>query len=197
MSRKKLVILFINLILMICFFNLHADDTPIAPANVTPRQASGCNVLVEWEKSSDDGTGNNDVTGYAVYRSVAPSTEGYTKIGTKSAGETSYLDTGTVEGGEYYYTVRAVDGIQESGAFDFLAGDSFFGLPKPFGRGLFHTSPPSANTSNAMLSRRCLTFAFGIFLGIMAPMPLLAIIMISLDHLTLSLAFLSNAVCSF
>jgi len=64
-------------------------------------------------------------------------------------------------------------------ALDFFAADIFFGLPSPFGRGLFQTSPPSLYSVKSVLSRRALVFGVPILEGAIAPIPREGIMLLS------------------
>ncbi len=103
-----------------CARALGAVLPPNPPTNVaaadTPADFGG-SITVTWTKSSDDGGGANSVTGYIVSRATGslPTTDsGWTDIKTVAKGATSYADTTTTDGINYYYRVGATDGANRS-----------------------------------------------------------------------------------
>ncbi|MFN3966504.1 MAG: PQQ-binding-like beta-propeller repeat protein [Endomicrobiia bacterium] len=86
-----------------------AVDTikPSQPVNLWYTISKGKIKLI-WGKSSDDGSGANDVSQYWIYRST---TQGkYNDIhGVVSKGETEYIDNSSESNITYYYIVVAVD----------------------------------------------------------------------------------------
>jgi|GEM_PF-6857403 len=67
----------------------------------------GRNVWIYWEKSTDDGGGDNDVVEYWIYRGT--STESITLLAKVPKNTTSYLDTSVVPNVRFYYYIRARD----------------------------------------------------------------------------------------
>ncbi len=81
------------------------------------KSASG-DMYLSWSPSSDDVA----VTRYVIYRSTAPGTPGDSLAGTA---DTTYLDPGTAGDvmSNYYYTVRAVDWVDNKSAASNQAGE--------------------------------------------------------------------------
>lgn len=79
------------------------DDTtpPSAPQGLNASAQSGSEVRLQWQASTDAGTG---VSGYRVYR------DGGTDPVATVGAVTTYTDTGLAPGTRYSYAVRAFDG---------------------------------------------------------------------------------------
>jgi hypothetical protein len=67
----------------------------------------GGRITVEWEPSSDDGSGRNNVTGYRVLRSES-ATGAFEAVGETVKGTTIFVDSSTEDGTQYYYKVVAL-----------------------------------------------------------------------------------------
>jgi len=77
-----------------------------APPTDIALEVTATDAILTWSLSTDDGAGDNDVTGYKIYRSSDDIT--YTSIATAGSGVTTYTDSNP--GGVRYYKVAAVDG---------------------------------------------------------------------------------------
>jgi hypothetical protein len=72
---------------------------------------AGGSVTIEWALSPDDGAGDNNVTGYNIYRMASDDDE-FEMVGTASRGMTEYEDATTTDGVTYYYYVlTSSDGV--------------------------------------------------------------------------------------
>lgn len=76
--------------------------------------ASGKDVMVSWDASTDDGSGYNDVAGYTIYKSINGMDGNYEFAGWVPAiGSPSYYwvdrDAGDGNWNDYFYIVRAND----------------------------------------------------------------------------------------
>jgi hypothetical protein len=96
---------------------IQKDSVPPAPptnvvAKDTPNDAGG-SITITWTKSSDDGAGRNNVTGYEILRSTAVDGE-YEFIGNTTAGAQQFMDTDTKDKVEYFYTIKAVTQVLSS-----------------------------------------------------------------------------------
>ncbi len=81
---------------------LAADTTPPSlPANLTATAVSSSQIRLDWTASTDD-TG---VAGYKIFRS----TDGVTFKEVRTAGGTTFIDTGLQANTAYYYKVQAYD----------------------------------------------------------------------------------------
>lgn len=90
---------------------------PQPPSNVQVTDPGlGGTLVVTWNLSPDDGGGQNDVVEYHIYRRTESTTYTPPPVGTVEAGETEFVDSTVPHGtGEnFYYTVRAFDGSNES-----------------------------------------------------------------------------------
>ena len=79
--------------------DLSAFDTP---------EDSGSRISILWDLSLDDGAGADDVTGYDIERSEDASGP-FSSVGHVGSGITSYADTTTTNGTQYYYQVITID----------------------------------------------------------------------------------------
>jgi hypothetical protein len=81
--------------------------------------ADGDDMLLEWSEVTADVYGKPmQVAGYEIYRGAAPdfTNEGLVLLGTCSAPCSSHRDTGAyADGGQFYYRVRAIDGLGNGG----------------------------------------------------------------------------------
>lgn len=93
-----------------------SSESPAAPGapNITTAQDvandHGGSIVVNWTKSSDDGAGQNNVTGYAIWRRLASGTYPASPIGSVGRGVTTFTDSGLVNFAQYIYRVEALDG---------------------------------------------------------------------------------------
>jgi len=117
------------------------DNPPGKPTLLTA-VLSGGNVLFVFLPSTDDGSGENDVIGYRVYRSntFASGGAGYPLHSTLPAGSSSYTDVGAGIGDftDHFYCLQSMDSAgQFSGCFDqaaknvrlFTAGRHLVSIP--------------------------------------------------------------------
>jgi len=79
----------------------------IAPSGLIATTVSSNSIELLWEDNSDS------ETGFMIERSLNAGT-GFSPVSTANANETSYTDTGLIEGTEYVYRVRATDGFNTS-----------------------------------------------------------------------------------
>ncbi len=83
---------------------------PAPPTNVIAKDIpndKGGAITISWEKSADDGSGVNNVTGYEILRSTNRE-EGYEHIGGAAPGATYFSDSNTKNRVKYFYKVRAL-----------------------------------------------------------------------------------------
>jgi len=87
---------------------------PAPPTNLAVTNPGlGRQLNLSWTKSADDGAGADDVSEYHIYR--ASTSGGYTAmLASVPAGTASYTDPTVDDGTDYFYVVRAYDGINES-----------------------------------------------------------------------------------
>jgi hypothetical protein len=85
----------------------------IAPAPATEVIAKdvpndgGSSIVIHWKKSSDDGTGKNNVKSYGILR--AENVEGeYIAIGNTTAGAQEFTDNQTKDGKDYFYEIKVL-----------------------------------------------------------------------------------------
>jgi hypothetical protein len=80
-----------------------------APAPVTLLSANGTasGILLSWNRSFDDGNGDNNVSGYDIYRATL-SDSLFSKIGSTGAGSEEYQDNAVAGGSYYRYFVRTI-----------------------------------------------------------------------------------------
>jgi hypothetical protein len=91
---------------------LRSEEMPAPPTQLmvhdTPNDA-GESITIQWELSSDDGAGKNNVTGYDILRSETRDGE-YQLISSVTKGVNEYVDTSTEDKVDYYYRIRAQAG---------------------------------------------------------------------------------------
>jgi len=97
-----------------------APDTvpPAAPGALTARDYldsndAGDKIELGWELSPDDGEGSCDVVAYHLWRSQSASSPGEL-ITELAPGQTRYVDQNLEPGAEYFYSMTAFDGTNES-----------------------------------------------------------------------------------
>lgn len=105
-----------------------ARNLPLAPTNLTATDTPydlGGSITLSWTKSTDDGTGLNNVTSYKIYRYSAANGNIAT-LASVQAGTTGYVDNATVDIDTYYYSIRAYDSqcSSESEASNIATGQS-------------------------------------------------------------------------
>ncbi|MDE0186339.1 MAG: fibronectin type III domain-containing protein [Candidatus Poribacteria bacterium] len=87
------------------------SQQPAPPENVnafdTPNDA-GASITITWDKSPEDGTGAEAVTGYHVLRKSGDSEFEVITKSPLTAGETRYVDKGAKGGPAYTYSVQAI-----------------------------------------------------------------------------------------
>ena len=96
--------------------HLKSSEFPAPPTKVLledrPNDAGG-SIIVTWTKSVDDVEENELVKEYQVFRSSSLDGE-FELIGTASKGFEKYVDGTTIDGTQYYYMVKAFDGVSYS-----------------------------------------------------------------------------------
>jgi hypothetical protein len=96
--------------------HLKSSEFPASPTKVLskdkPNDAGG-SIFVTWTKSVDDVEENELVKEYQVFRSSSLDGE-FELIGTASKGFEKYVDGTTIDGTQYYYMVKASDGVSYS-----------------------------------------------------------------------------------
>lgn len=92
-----------------------ASATPLATAPTVPQSlaASGGNGVLTLSWSAPASDGGSSITGYNVYRGMAPGAESTTPIAT-GVTLTGYTDSGVVNGTTYYYKVTATNAVGPS-----------------------------------------------------------------------------------
>ncbi len=97
------------------------NDIPGAPSGLTAQDTpndEGGSIDLSWNRSPDDGTGNDNVSEYRVYRATSSGAYDYaTPLLTVAAinrDTYSAQDTTAVTGTLYFYVVRAWTGLAES-----------------------------------------------------------------------------------
>lgn len=98
---------------------------PAPPTNVTAKDIpndKGGAITISWGKSSDDGAGAKNVTGYEILRSTKRD-GGYEHIGNSPPGATSFSDNAAVNKVLYFYKIKA---ITLTGTFESLPSDPAF-----------------------------------------------------------------------
>ena len=95
---------------------LSSSELPAPPTEVLvkdkPNDAGG-SIIVTWGKSADDVEENELVKEYRVFRSGALDGE-FELIGTANKGFEKFVDGTTIDGTQYYYMVKASDGVVHS-----------------------------------------------------------------------------------
>ena len=84
-----------------------ADNSPLAPTNLSVSYASNTSLSLTW---SDNAT---DETGYEIDRSLTGA-DGWSNVTTTAANATSYTDTGLTVDTEYFYRIRALGSSGDS-----------------------------------------------------------------------------------
>ncbi|MCB4790948.1 MAG: PQQ-binding-like beta-propeller repeat protein [Elusimicrobia bacterium] len=91
------------------------NNIPLGPSGLAARDTpfdSGGSISLNWTKSGDDGSGNEDVIVYRIYRGTTPYLLGYyTQV---NAGTTTYTDNQCPVYQTYYYRMTSYDGLNES-----------------------------------------------------------------------------------
>lgn len=105
------------------------DNPPLAPSNLrvedTPFDGGG-SLTLTWNRSGDDGSGDNDVANYKIYKSTYEGGFSYSAQVTNQT--TSYIDSNCPAQTTYYFVVTAIDRLSESsysnsaGAFSIADG---------------------------------------------------------------------------
>ena len=96
--------------------HLKSSEFPASPTKVLPEDRpndAGGSIFVTWTKSVDDVEENELVKEYQVFRSSSLDGE-FELIGTASKGFEKYVDGTTIDGTQYYYMVKASDGVSYS-----------------------------------------------------------------------------------
>lgn len=79
-------------------------SAPTAPGTLTASASSSSQISLSWSASTD----NTGVSGYNIYHSTSASGTP-TKVGTSTT--TTFTDTGLSSATQYFYVVRAFDGV--------------------------------------------------------------------------------------
>jgi len=77
----------------------------------------GASITISWKKSADDGGGANNVRAYEIWRSSTPGRY-FEKVGEVEAGIESFSDEKVKDGLNYYYIVKATNGISSSSSME-------------------------------------------------------------------------------
>ncbi len=97
---------------------INVDNPPLSPTGVKAEDVyfdDGGKIDISWNKSYDDGGGDNDVLGYKIYRSTYSGGCDYTKpLATLDKNIKTYRDTSATSEVTFYYVVRAFDQRNES-----------------------------------------------------------------------------------
>jgi len=102
---------------------------PAPPTNIELAKNMNA-VILTWEKSIDDGAGDNDITYYNIYRSVTTIDGNYKSIAQVIAGNTNYTDTNTNV--INYYKIASLDKAGEKSAILYQTGlKAQFSTTKP------------------------------------------------------------------
>lgn len=95
------------------------NNSPPPPTNLVAADApfdGGGSIVLNWNKSADDGAGDNDVAGYRIYRSTY-SGGGFSEIKTAPAGAVSAVDSSLLNQTTYFYRLKAFDSLSDSVEF--------------------------------------------------------------------------------
>ncbi|MCX7716226.1 MAG: PQQ-binding-like beta-propeller repeat protein, partial [Endomicrobia bacterium] len=87
--------------------NIAIDNSPLPPTNFSALQIETNKILLSWTKSIDDGSGNNDVLFYNIYRST--DNKKFFVVAKVVSGNTYYIDIVDMLGTTYYYKITAED----------------------------------------------------------------------------------------
>ena len=96
--------------------HLKSSEFPAFPTKVLPKDRpndAGGSIIVTWTKSVDDVEENELIKEYQVFRS-SPLDGEFELIGTANKGFEKYIDGTTIDGTQYYYMVKAFDGVSYS-----------------------------------------------------------------------------------
>ncbi len=124
------------------FGSVLVDNPPLPPSQVTAEAVDASGIMISWEKSPDDGGGNDDVEGYRIYRARGStgSFDFSAPAGEAGLGAESFYDGDLEALTTYYYTVRSFDSRSESedaGPVSAYIDESFIVVTDP-------PRPPSA-----------------------------------------------------
>jgi hypothetical protein len=102
-----------------CIANASPVDNlaPAAPGSITALDMpldDGGSIRVSWSLSADDGSGADDVLRYEIFRRKSSASYTSTPLATRSRNTSSYQDNSTLDGTQYFYKVRAHDGVNPS-----------------------------------------------------------------------------------
>ncbi len=112
---------------------------PAPPTDIELSKAT-TNAILTWNLSEDDGTGDNDVRGYKIYRSS--DNIQYTSITITESGVTTYTDSSPE--GIKYYKVAAVDSSGNESSLEYQPGLG----------ATFSLYPPSAPTGLEIINNQ-------------------------------------------
>ncbi len=109
--EKMLQQIVVNALILVFGCSVGFSQQPAPPENVnafdTPNDA-GASITITWDKSPEDGTGAEAVTGYHVLRKSGDSEFEVITKSPLTAGETRYVDKGAKGGSAYTYSVQAI-----------------------------------------------------------------------------------------
>ena len=101
------------------------NNAPRPPSGLTVADTlfdGGGNLTLSWNISGDDGTGDNDVAGYRVYKSSSGA--GYSLAAEVAKGAAGYTDSSCPAYTTWYYYVTSFDALSESEASGVASGFS-------------------------------------------------------------------------
>lgn len=91
------------------------NNKPHPPLNVAAKDTpfdGGGSLDITWDRSPDDGSGSNDVSGYKIYKSSFAGN--FVLLKQLDGGTTSYTDKDCPVYTTYYYTLEAFDKLSDS-----------------------------------------------------------------------------------
>ncbi|MEW6040401.1 MAG: PQQ-binding-like beta-propeller repeat protein, partial [Elusimicrobiota bacterium] len=93
------------------------NNPPQPPTGVTARSNKAASLgvgsfIVNWNKSADDGAGDNDVQGYKIYKSTF--SDSFMLTASLSAGSVEYVDNTSPLFTTYYFKLSAFDSLSYS-----------------------------------------------------------------------------------
>lgn len=101
--------------------SVEIPNPPAAVTNLTaidkPNYEGGA-IILTWTKSVDDGAGDNNVTGYSIYRRTTGGSFGE-PIGAVGQGIETFTDNTAILGVDYYYKIEVLDGAYSSFSDEF------------------------------------------------------------------------------
>lgn len=114
---KKDIFRILSIMVFLGIYAGIAFGAPAPPTNVSASDVANDNggkINVTWIKSTDDGSGGNNVTGYDILRSTSAAGP-FSSRGSTASGVVFFTDL-TTDGINYYYMVNSTDGNNSSGS---------------------------------------------------------------------------------